>query len=119
DVMDRDSRFDRAVRARLGRRGCSLRPQVGRGRPRRGAGGAGVGPCGGRQWGVLWVNAAAASLNGSAILLAGGAGAGKSTVLVQLLERSWCLLADDIVTVRPHRREALPLPFNPEVRATP
>jgi hypothetical protein len=68
---------------------------------------------------LLWVHASAASLNGSAILLAGGAGAGKSTVLVQMLERSWFLLADDVVAVRPDRLEALPLPFNPEVRATP
>jgi hypothetical protein len=68
---------------------------------------------------LLWVHAAAASVDGSAILLAGAAGAGKSSVLVQLLERSWCLLADDVVAVRPDRREALPLPFNPEVRAKP
>jgi hypothetical protein len=68
---------------------------------------------------LIWLHAAAASMDGAAILLAGPAGAGKSTLLVQLVDRAWQLLADDVVALRPNRAEALPLPFNPEVRATP
>jgi hypothetical protein len=68
---------------------------------------------------LTWLHAAAASREGFAILLAGPAGAGKSTLLVELIERGWRLLADDVVAVRPNRGEALPLPFSPEVRATP
>ena len=68
---------------------------------------------------LIWLHAAAASLDGAAILLAGPAGAGKSTLLVRLIDRAWQLLADDVVALRPDRAEALPLPFSPEVRGTP
>ena len=66
---------------------------------------------------LLWVHAAAATLNDAAVLLTGPAGAGKSTLAVRLLERSWRLIGDDVVGVRPGRWEALPLPFSPEVRS--
>ncbi len=69
--------------------------------------------------GLIWLHAAAASMDGAAVLLAGPAGTGKSTLLVQLVNRGWDLLADDAVALRPDRREALPLPFSPEVRAAP
>ena len=65
---------------------------------------------------LLWIHAAAASRDGFALLLPGPAGAGKSTLLVQLIDRAWLMLSDDVVALLPHRREALPLPFNPEVR---
>jgi hypothetical protein len=68
---------------------------------------------------LTWLHAAAASMDGNAILLAGPAGAGKSTSLVQLVDRAWHLLADDVVALRPNCGEALPLPFSPEVRAAP
>ena len=68
---------------------------------------------------LIWLHAAAASMDGAAILLAGPAGAGKSTLLVQLVDRGWDLLADDVVALRPTGGEALPLPFSPEVRAHP
>ena len=68
---------------------------------------------------LIWLHASAAAMDGAAILLAGPAGAGKSTLLVQLVGRAWQLMADDVVAIRPGRTEALPLPFNPEVRATP
>lgn len=68
---------------------------------------------------LIWLHAAAASIDGAAILLAGPAGAGKSTLLVQLVDRGWDLLADDMVALRPAGGEALPLPFSPEVRAIP
>jgi len=68
---------------------------------------------------LIWLHAAAASMNGAAILLAGPAGAGKSTLLVHLVGRGCDLLADDVVALRPTAGEALPLPFSPEVRAIP
>jgi hypothetical protein len=68
---------------------------------------------------LIWLHAAAASMEGAAILLAGPAGAGKSTLVVQLVDRGWDLLADDVVALRPTGGEALPLPFSPEVRAIP
>jgi hypothetical protein len=68
---------------------------------------------------LLWVHAAAATLDGTAVLLVGAAGAGKSTLVVSLVEQSWRLLGDDVVGIRPGRWEALPLPFSPEVRRQP
>jgi len=68
---------------------------------------------------LIWLHAAAASMDSAAVLLAGPAGAGKSTLLVQLVNRGWDLLADDAVAMRPDCGEALPLPFSPEVRAAP
>lgn len=68
---------------------------------------------------LIWLHAAAASMNGAAILLAGPAGAGKSTLLLRLIDQGWLLLADDVVALRPDRTEALPLPFTPELRTTP
>ena len=68
---------------------------------------------------LIWLHAAAASMDSAAILLAGPAGAGKSTLLVQLVDRGWDLLADDVVALRPAEGVALPLPFSPEVRMIP
>jgi hypothetical protein len=65
---------------------------------------------------LLWVHAAAATLDGAAVLLAGPAGSGKSTLVVKLIEQCWQLLGDDVIAIRPGRWEALPLPFSPEVR---
>ena len=67
---------------------------------------------------LTWLHAAAASMDGNAIVLAGPAGAGKSTLVVQLVDRGWHLLADDVVALGPDG-EALPLPFSPEIRAAP
>ena len=68
---------------------------------------------------LIWLHAAAASSDGLSVLLSGPAGAGKSTLVVELIGRGWRLLADDVVAVRPGTFEALPLPFSPEVRAAP
>ena len=65
---------------------------------------------------LLWLHAGAAALDGAAILLPGPPGAGKSTLVVRLMERSWHLMADDVVPLDLDRRAALPLPFNPSVR---
>ena len=58
-------------------------------------------------------------MDGAAVLLAGPAGAGKSTLVVRLVERGWFLLGDDVVPVDVNRPAALPLPFTPDVRTTP
>ena len=68
---------------------------------------------------LLWLHAGAAAKDGAVVLLAGPAGAGKSTLVVRLLERGWRLFGDDVVPVDVNRQAALPLPFTPDVRTTP
>ena len=65
---------------------------------------------------LLWLHASAVASGDRAIVLAGPAGAGKSTLAVHMLAGAWRLMADDLVPVRPGTAEALPLPFTPEVR---
>ena len=67
---------------------------------------------------LLWMHASAAAKDGTVVMLAGPAGAGKSTLVVRLLERGWRLLGDDVVPVDVDRQAALPLPFTPDVRTT-
>jgi hypothetical protein len=66
---------------------------------------------------LLWLHASAAARDGSAVLLVGPAGSGKSTLVVKLVERGWSLVGDDAVPVDVSRAEAWPLPINPDVRA--
>ena len=68
---------------------------------------------------LLWLHAGAVAKDGVVVLLAGPAGAGKSTLVVRLLERGWRLFGDDVVPVDVNRQAALPLPFTPDVRTTP
>ena len=68
---------------------------------------------------LLWLHAGAAALDGAVVLLPGDPGAGKSTLTVRLVERSWRFFADDAVPLDLNRRTALPLPFNPSVRTEP
>jgi hypothetical protein len=65
---------------------------------------------------LSWLHAAAAACDGAAVLLPGPAGAGKSSVVAELLKLSWRLLADDVVPLDVARRIAIPLPFNPSIR---
>jgi len=51
------------------------------------------------QRGCLAFHAAAACHSGGAILLAGNSGAGKSALLMALLERGWAMLADEVAAV--------------------
>jgi hypothetical protein len=65
---------------------------------------------------LLWLHAAAAACDGAVVLLPGPAGAGKSTLVAEMLKLSWRLLADDVVPLDVARRIAIPLPFNPNIR---
>ena len=67
---------------------------------------------------LVWLHAAAATRDSCAILLAGGAGAGKSTLVARLIERNWHLLADDAAPLHPEGWMIRPLPFTPAVRRT-
>jgi hypothetical protein len=65
---------------------------------------------------LLWLHAAAASHDGFGILLAGAAGAGKSTLVTRLISHAWRLLADDAVPLQTRNGTALPFPINPDLR---
>ena len=66
--------------------------------------------------GFLWLHAAAAALDDRAVLICGSPGAGKSTLAVQLLERGWSFVADDVVPVDVTGSLALPMPCAPCIR---
>ena len=66
--------------------------------------------------GFLWLHAAAAARDGSVVLLSGSPGAGKSTLAVQLVDRGWTFVADDVVPVDGTSGAALPMPCAPCVR---
>jgi hypothetical protein len=66
--------------------------------------------------GFLWLHAAAAALDGSAVLLCGSPGAGKSTLAVQLIDLGWTFVADDVVPVDGTSGLALPMPCAPCIR---
>jgi hypothetical protein len=65
---------------------------------------------------LLWLHAAAAARDEAALLIAGPAGSGKSTLVAELLRHSWALLADDAAAIEQRRRTVLPLPISPEKR---
>jgi hypothetical protein len=65
---------------------------------------------------LLWLHAAAAACDGAALLIAGPAGSGKSTLVAELLRHSWALLADDAAAIERWRNIVLPLPISPEKR---
>ena len=101
------SRFSRPVRGRLSTSTSCISYESGRRptSPPRIQASSGCTPVPRQRWGV--------------VLLAGPAGAGKSTLVVRLLERGWRLFGDDVVPVDVNRHTALPLPFTPDVRTTP
>jgi hypothetical protein len=66
--------------------------------------------------GFLWLHAAAAARDGSAVLLCGSPGAGKSTLAVQLVGRGWAFVAEDVVPVDGTSGLAQPMPCTPCVR---
>jgi hypothetical protein len=58
---------------------------------------------------VLFMHAASVSLRGAGVLLAGRAGAGKTTLSTTLASRGHGLLGDDLAALRVHSLELLPL----------
>lgn len=52
------------------------------------------------QRGMLVLHAAAATRDGSVVLLAGDSSVGKSTLLAELLRRDWWMLGDDLAPVK-------------------
>ena len=59
---------------------------------------------------LLWIHAAAAEKDGSALLIAGPSGQGKSTLATRLCEIGWRFLSDDTAPVRMDADEVLPFP---------
>ncbi len=68
---------------------------------------------------LLWLHAGAVERHGTAILLAGPSGQGKSTLATLLCERGWSLLSDDIAPVRMDADEVLPFAQCPVRRIPP
>ena len=73
------------------------------------------------EWGLNWciagqshqylmIHSAVLERGGSAILLPGSPGAGKSTVCAALAWRGWRLLTDELALIRPRDGHILPLP---------
>lgn len=59
---------------------------------------------------LLWIHAAAVERDGSALLIAGPSGQGKSTLATRLCEYGWRILSDDAAPVRMEIDEVLPYP---------
>jgi hypothetical protein len=59
---------------------------------------------------LLWVHAAAVERDGSALLIVGPSGQGKSTLATRLCEAGWRLLSDDTAPIRMDVDEVLPFP---------
>jgi hypothetical protein len=68
---------------------------------------------------LLWLHAGAAASDARAILLPGGRGRGKSTLVASLCARGWTYVSDDIVPVHPGSRQAMPFPLTPARRLFP
>jgi hypothetical protein len=59
---------------------------------------------------LLWVHGAAVEWNGSALLIVGRSGQGKSTLSTRLCESGWRLLSDEVAPIRMDADEVLPFP---------
>jgi hypothetical protein len=64
----------------------------------------------------VWLHAACAASGDRAIVLPGSWGRGKSTIALQLYEKGWSFLSDDIVPLDPTTAAAFPFPATPQVR---
>ncbi|MEO0544159.1 MAG: hypothetical protein AAFY99_10115 [Pseudomonadota bacterium] len=65
---------------------------------------------------LVWLHAGCVAQNESAVLLPGSWGRGKSTLTLELCQRGWSFLSDDIVPLDPQAGQAVPFPGTPQVR---
>ena len=65
---------------------------------------------------LLWLHAGAAAYQGSAIVISGCSGRGKSTLVTSLCTRGWRYLSDDVLPLNLNSGKVIPFPRTPEVR---
>lgn len=65
---------------------------------------------------LLWLHAGAAAYQGSAVVVSGLSGRGKSTLVTSLCDRGWSYLSDDILPLDLNSGKVMPFPRTPEVR---
>ena len=65
---------------------------------------------------LLWLHAAAVERDGTAMLLAGPSGQGKSTLTSLLCRRGWRMMSDDVAPVRMDRNEVVSFCQTPVMR---
>ncbi|NEQ66799.1 MAG: hypothetical protein F6K21_15095 [Symploca sp. SIO2D2] len=65
---------------------------------------------------LLWLHAAAAANRGSAVVIPGLSGRGKSTLVTNLCSLGWTYLSDDVLPVSLDSSKAIPFPRLPAVR---
>jgi hypothetical protein len=68
---------------------------------------------------LLWFHAGAAASGGRGVLLPGGRGQGKSTLIVGLCGRGWAYLSDEVVPLDPTSGRVVPFPLTPARREFP
>lgn len=66
---------------------------------------------------LVWLHAGCAASNSGAIMLPGAWGRGKSTLVMELYDRGWSFLSDDIAPCDPIARKVNPFPATPRIRA--
>lgn len=69
--------------------------------------------------GFISLHACAIAVNNRAIAIVGPAGSGKSTTAAAFAERGYCILAEDVVTLRDRGTEFLVQPGYPSIRLWP
>ena len=65
---------------------------------------------------LMWLHAGAATCRGSAVMIVGPWGHGKSTLVASLYARGWSYLSDDLAPLDPDSGKVLPFPLTPAVR---
>jgi hypothetical protein len=65
---------------------------------------------------LLWLHSAAAASRGSAVVICGPRGSGKSTIVMNLCLAGWSYLSDDVLPVERSLGTAVPFPLTPTVR---
>ncbi len=65
---------------------------------------------------LAWLHAGAAAVSGGAVILPGEWARGKSSLVMELRERGWSFLSDDIVPLDPAQGSVVPFPGTPQIR---